>query len=167
MELICEGYTDTFCLSTGRTFDANCHILGISPDGSLSGGYDSGIDARDFTREERLEVAAYAIAQWVQWASAAPVMACPMVGEAATTAPIRSDLEDFARLYVSPRSWVALPNKGWAAMVDKDHMPEDYALYKGASIHVGKDTYRCVDMCDFGPMIGVVVLGEVAEEGGA
>lgn len=70
MDAYSEGACDLFRLSTGRTFYANGHILGIS-EGSITGGYDNGIDTSDFTRAERAEVAAWAIGQWAQWAQTA------------------------------------------------------------------------------------------------
>jgi hypothetical protein len=71
MDAYSEGACDLFRLSTGRTFYANGHILGIS-EGSITGGYDNGIDTSDFTRAERTEVAAWAIRQWEQWAQSVP-----------------------------------------------------------------------------------------------
>lgn len=52
---------------------ANLGIIGISPDGTLSGGYDDGF-AVDFckctlTKEERQELAEYMIRQWKLFAA--------------------------------------------------------------------------------------------------
>jgi hypothetical protein len=58
---------------SGRTFNANCGIIGIDPDGDISEGYDGGIDVRadpekwtgsDLSQEERIELADYMIRRW-------------------------------------------------------------------------------------------------------
>lgn len=67
---------DGYKLSTGKTFYANCGILGVGESLrevrtiSISEGYDGGIEAEDFTPEERKEIADYAIKLWGEWAGA-------------------------------------------------------------------------------------------------
>ena len=60
-----ENYT-LECSS--RTFSANCGIIGISPSGSLTEGYDGHIylspSTGPITKEERLELADYMISVW-------------------------------------------------------------------------------------------------------
>jgi len=62
-----------YTLSTGRTFYANCGIIGLSPEGDITEGYDGFVDrhpqafpAADpaFTPEEKAEIADFMIQQW-------------------------------------------------------------------------------------------------------
>jgi hypothetical protein len=64
---------------SGRTFRANCGIIGLSPRGQVSGGYDSGIPEFDasywddedrWTRAECLELCNFMIALWLRTAAA-------------------------------------------------------------------------------------------------
>jgi hypothetical protein len=70
---------DTFKLSTGRKFDANCGILGMSDGLSVTEGYDGSVQESNtvkqyeeapepFTLSERAEIAAYMIDLWRRWA---------------------------------------------------------------------------------------------------
>ena len=74
MKLEKREFGEAFTLSTGRSFGANNGILGISPDGDISEGYDGGIwpDGEcfdnDFTPDERREIADFAIAAWEKYA---------------------------------------------------------------------------------------------------
>lgn len=65
-----DGFDDTLILSSGRSVYANCGIVGISPDGVVTEGYDGGLDPSgegDFTEDERREIAAYMISRWREW----------------------------------------------------------------------------------------------------
>lgn len=53
--------------STGKKIDAHLGIIGISPEGEISTGYDDGVDEKSLTPDEKRELADYAIAQWVKW----------------------------------------------------------------------------------------------------
>ncbi len=59
--------------STGRTFRANCDIIGLAPDLQVYDGFDGTpfIDAntyvQTFTPEERRELADYMIALWMRF----------------------------------------------------------------------------------------------------
>jgi hypothetical protein len=67
-----KGNTVTFL--SGRTRSANRGIIGLSPDLTVSEGYDGGFqiepcewdepDEDDLTKEDRIELADYMIAQW-------------------------------------------------------------------------------------------------------
>ena len=67
---------DQYTLSSGREFYANRGILGVGPDGDVSEGYDGGLYPerskgdrnKDFTPEERREIADFAIAAWEKFA---------------------------------------------------------------------------------------------------
>lgn len=56
-----------YILSTGRTIDANHHILGLDLNNRLSHGYDGYIDLIHFTAEEKKEIAKYMIKCWSDW----------------------------------------------------------------------------------------------------
>ncbi len=66
---------DTVKFRNGREEFANLGIIGIDPDGDISGGYDEGFaggddsDGRDnpLTKEERIELAAYMMNQWAKF----------------------------------------------------------------------------------------------------
>ncbi len=62
---------DTVRFRNGKEEYAACGIIGISPDGTLSGGYDDGfgmdIDGSTLTKDEREELAAYMIDQWAKF----------------------------------------------------------------------------------------------------
>ena len=75
---------DEIKLSTGRSFDANCGILGLAPDDdTLYHGYDGAVDgwdirpypaefkakASDLTDGERAEIARFMIQRWQRWGS--------------------------------------------------------------------------------------------------
>jgi hypothetical protein len=67
---------DTVKFRNGRKEYANCGIIGIAPDGSLSGGYDDGFggiegyeDNPVLNRKERVELAEYMIIQWKKFAA--------------------------------------------------------------------------------------------------
>lgn len=51
---------------TKRVEYANLGIIGLSPDGTLSGGYDDGFPAGDnpLTKAERVELAEHMIIKW-------------------------------------------------------------------------------------------------------
>jgi len=67
--MVKSKHPDEFRLSTGRIFYANCHIIGLSPDGRHPReGYDGGIDTSDWTSVEKKELAEYMIALWKKWA---------------------------------------------------------------------------------------------------
>ncbi len=65
---------DTVTFSSGRTRYANRGIIGLSPDLTVSEGYDGGFqtepyewdepDESDLAKEDRIELADYMIAQW-------------------------------------------------------------------------------------------------------
>lgn len=57
---------DNVIFSSGRRDYANCGIIGLGPDGSISGGYDGGFPShgRDLTKAEQIELAEYMIQQW-------------------------------------------------------------------------------------------------------
>lgn len=67
---------DELIFSTGKTRYANCGIIGLSPKGSISEGYDGGLwdkdmsnrdlydEDEDLTKAERVELAEYMIRQW-------------------------------------------------------------------------------------------------------
>ena len=57
---------DDLIFSTGKTLYANQGIIGISPDGVISEGYDDGIED-NFTPKERRELADYMITLWTKW----------------------------------------------------------------------------------------------------
>jgi hypothetical protein len=66
---------DTVKFRSGREEYANCGIIGISPDGNVSGGYDDGFgdfegheDMPVLSRKERVELAEYMIIQWEKFA---------------------------------------------------------------------------------------------------
>jgi hypothetical protein len=46
---------DGIVFSDGRTEYANCGIIGISPEGGISGGYDQGIDDIAWSDADRRE----------------------------------------------------------------------------------------------------------------
>ncbi len=61
---------DTIKFRNGREEYANLGIIGIHPDGNLSGGYDEGFccdDDMPLTKSERQELAAYMIEQWAKF----------------------------------------------------------------------------------------------------
>jgi len=69
---------DNFIFSSGRTRDANCGIIGLSPGLEVSEGYDggfySGIDgeswrdeAERLTDQDLVELADYMIEQWIKF----------------------------------------------------------------------------------------------------
>lgn len=72
---------DTYKLSTGRTFYANNHVIGIDPDGRVSEGYDGDVNfdkydsendtyVNDWTLAEKLELARFMVNLWIrQWAN--------------------------------------------------------------------------------------------------
>jgi len=67
---------DSYTLSTGRKFYANHGILGISPGEGFdeeyfgcSEGYDGSVSTRDWTPEERRELADAMIAVWTEFKS--------------------------------------------------------------------------------------------------
>ena len=64
-----EEAEDVLELSSGKRLFANRGILGISPAGEISEGYDGGV-YDEFTPEERAELAEYMIGLWRQWAGA-------------------------------------------------------------------------------------------------
>ncbi len=58
---------DIFALPSGRTFYANQGIIGIDPGGSISQGYDGGLEPSgegDFTPDERRQLAEMMIERW-------------------------------------------------------------------------------------------------------
>lgn len=59
---------DTIKFRNGREEYAACGIIGMSPEGTLSGGYDDGfacdIGECTLTKGERIELAEYMITQW-------------------------------------------------------------------------------------------------------
>lgn len=58
-----------YLLSTGRTIDANKHILGLNLENKLTHGYDGMIEGYepDFTDEEKQEIAEYMLECWADW----------------------------------------------------------------------------------------------------
>lgn len=83
---------DEYTLSSGRTFYANCGIIGLSPEFAADGVmFAEGYDGHDYTRKryfddptnewtqaERLELAEHMAALWMQWATAkAPAIEIP------------------------------------------------------------------------------------------
>ena len=54
-------------LSTGKTFSANCKIIGICEELEISEGYDGGLNSQKFTKEEKREIALYMIDLWIKW----------------------------------------------------------------------------------------------------
>ena len=68
------GWTG-YRLTSGKTFYANGGILGLGPDPDefLSEGYDGGVSGeKDFTRDERREIASFMIMRWHEWGRRAP-----------------------------------------------------------------------------------------------
>jgi hypothetical protein len=69
---------DEYTLSTGTRFSANQGIIGINPQIYISEGYDGGINIgfdenedwrlKEFTTEERKEIAEFMIALWTKFA---------------------------------------------------------------------------------------------------
>ena len=57
---------DDLIFSTGKVIYANNGIVGISPNGEITEGYDGAINAT-LTSEEKQELADYAIEQWTKW----------------------------------------------------------------------------------------------------
>ncbi len=53
--------------STGREIDANCCILGISPNLDIYEGYDGNIDIKNLVPSEREEMADYMIGLWTKF----------------------------------------------------------------------------------------------------
>lgn len=58
---------DGYVFKSGKTFYANCSIVGIDPSGEVSEGYDGSIDLETFTQEERIELAEYMIDLWTKF----------------------------------------------------------------------------------------------------
>ena len=66
---------DMYQFDSGDKFYANCGIIGLSPkechekdEWYISGGYDQGIyESRDWSKEQRKEVAEYMINKWKEW----------------------------------------------------------------------------------------------------
>lgn len=59
-----------FRLSTGKEFYANRHILGLGyfqKSLVIFEGYDGGVDAKNFSQEEKKEIAEYMIDLWKQF----------------------------------------------------------------------------------------------------
>lgn len=60
-------------LPSGRSFYANCGIVGISPNGDVTQGYDGSFgsdgwgDNAALTAEERRELATIMIGHWIKW----------------------------------------------------------------------------------------------------
>ena len=54
-------------LSTGTEVEANCGIIGLSPEGKVFGGYDDAYVDKNLTSNERRELAAYMIAKWREY----------------------------------------------------------------------------------------------------
>lgn len=71
--------SDTYRLSTGREFYANCGLIGIGDQESgyqsnvfeISEGYDGHVDTDTWTMAEKVELADYMIAQWAKFKLAA------------------------------------------------------------------------------------------------
>lgn len=73
---------DTVIFSSGRRRDANCGIIGLSPDLHVTGGYDQGFytplqegmppgdQSNALTPSERIELADYMIEQWQRFKNA-------------------------------------------------------------------------------------------------
>jgi hypothetical protein len=62
---------DTVKFRNGKEEYAGNGIIGICPDGHVSGGYDDafgGVDSEELTKEERQELAGYMINQWTLFA---------------------------------------------------------------------------------------------------
>lgn len=55
---------DDLIFSTGKKVYANNGIIGISPSGEISEGYDGDIDTENLTPEEKLELANYMLVKW-------------------------------------------------------------------------------------------------------
>jgi len=56
---------DDVIFSNGKVKYANCGIIGISPDGNVTEGYDGGFTI--MTDEERVELADYMINTWQEF----------------------------------------------------------------------------------------------------
>lgn len=61
---------DEYILSTGRKFYANNGIVGISPDLRIYEGYDGGPDDKNWSPEERRELADFMIGLWQRYKEA-------------------------------------------------------------------------------------------------
>lgn len=55
---------DMVTLPSGFRFYAHNLVVGISPDGQISEGYDGGIDAEELTAQDRRELAERMISLW-------------------------------------------------------------------------------------------------------
>lgn len=53
--------------STGTAIDANSSIVGIDPNLEVFGGYDDARVDLDLTQAERIELADYMIAKWLEY----------------------------------------------------------------------------------------------------
>jgi len=60
---------DNLIFSTGRKVYANSGIIGIGFGGGITEGYDGGLNDRDWTPAERVELAEYMIEQWKRYAT--------------------------------------------------------------------------------------------------
>lgn len=53
--------------STGTVIEANASIVGIAPNLEVFGGYDDARVDLDLTQAERIELADYMIAKWLEY----------------------------------------------------------------------------------------------------
>lgn len=127
-----EGH-EGFYLSTGRTFHARGHTLGMDPQGGISEGWDRGLGdmAEDFTPAERLEIAHYMIDCWLRWAQEG----------VETKKESDSSGEDIPCL--SEGSWIFLPTLGWAAVKTLSRSTETWFASCPSKFRVGKYVYSC------------------------
>ena len=63
--MIIDG--DDLIFSTGKRVYANNGIVGISPEGQISEGYDGLIDDDKLTPSEKSELAGYVIKMWTKY----------------------------------------------------------------------------------------------------
>jgi hypothetical protein len=89
-----------------------------------------------------------------------PERAPVLTGAAAFAHALYEDLQDFAHLRIShPPSWVRLA-EGWTGLVEWQWLPSDIATHPPAWVHIGRASYRCSSILDFGRRAGIVVVGE-------
>ncbi len=66
--------SDYALLSTGKRLYVNCGIIGLSPEGAVSGGYDNPVfhpdDDGKLTPAECIELADYMLAEWQKFRAA-------------------------------------------------------------------------------------------------
>ena len=68
-----RGFTDHFQFSTGTEVYCHAQTFGIDPGLNLAGGFDGGVDDREWTPDERKELADYMIGLWTKYREKAHV----------------------------------------------------------------------------------------------